>query len=220
MFYIYVCVCIYIYIFKISKQQYTFDHIGWIWVFQMILLPPLQSPGSQRPFRFVQEGGLHRWSHSTVAIVPGLSSRWAAPFSVCLGYRLDLTCSRAQEASKAETACAPDDLVGESRLSSAPAGSLGGGILTQLSERSPVADEVSDGSGNGFGNLGFFWKVWGPGCWGWAVAKGAVVPAFCTPRSRSPLEIRGLAERCETEVPSASQALWALYFFPRLWDGI
>lgn len=76
MFYTYVCVvCVYIYIYKISKQQYMFDHIGWVWVFQMILLPPLQSPGSQRPFRFVQEAGLHRWSRSIVAIVPGLSSR-------------------------------------------------------------------------------------------------------------------------------------------------
>lgn len=51
-------------------------------------------------------------------------------------------CRGAQEASKAETACVPDDLGGKARLSAGLAGSLGGGILTRLSASSPGRNGV------------------------------------------------------------------------------
>lgn len=76
------------------------NDIGWVQFFQMILLPPIQSPGSQTPFRFVQEEGLPGWTHSTGVIIPGLggSPRRAAPVPV--HWVTCQTCSRGQKPAR------------------------------------------------------------------------------------------------------------------------
>lgn len=80
------------------------------------------------------------------------------------------------ESQQDRNSLVPDNLVGKSSLFPNPAGPLRGGTLIWLSERSPVGNEVSDKSGNRFGNLGFFWEVMRPWCQRWAVGRGSVAP--------------------------------------------